>query len=290
MTEPARPPAPADRPGPGGRPPGEPPARTRLPRDRAWPWLLTLVLALAAGVLLAWRPWAPAPAPGAATPDATASTSPTSTAEPSPTATSGATSGTGGFDADSAPALFLTDAELADAVPMAAGQSLADAPEAQWGLPERSTVDPSACTPAVTTTEREPGVFLRRFASDDAVTVIQSVLVLADDAAAQEAFDVLVGTLEDCDAYQQTDPGTDGGAWTADPPTTDRGAVPTVVRALTLSAEGATSPEVEVTALAGNALVTTTASGVDPAAEPADPGTLAGVARSSAERALDGLG
>jgi len=281
MTEPARPPAAAADPAPVATPPR---------RDRAWPWLLTLVLALAAGVLLAWRPWAPAPAPGAAAPDATASASPTSTGQASPTATSGPTSGAAAFDADSAPALFLTDAELAEAVPMAAGQSLADAAEAQWGLPERSAVDPAACTPAVTTTEREPDVFLRRFASDDAVTVIQSVLVLPDAAAAQAAFDALVGTLEDCDAYQQTNPGTDGSAWTADPPTTDRGDVPTVLRTLTLSAEGATSPEVEVTALAGNALVTTTASGVDPEAEPADPATLAGVARSSAERALAGLG
>jgi hypothetical protein len=239
-------------------------------------------------VLLAWRPWAPAPEPREPDPAATASA--TATAGPTPSATSPAPSGAGAFDAGSAPALFLTDAELAEAVPMAAGQSLADAAEAQWGLPERSAVEPSACTPAVTTIEREPDVFLRRFASDDAVTVIQSVMVLADAAAAQEAFDALVGTLEDCDAYQQINPGTDGGSWTAEPPTTDGGDVPTVVRRLTLTAEGATSPEVEVTALAGNALVTTTASGVDPAAEPADPATMAAVARSSAERALAGLG
>ena len=291
MTEPARPPAPADGPAPGGSAPREPATGGAPPRrDRAWPWLLTLVLALAAGVLLAWRPWAPAPGPREPDPAATASAAATPTAEPSPSATSPAPSAAGAFDAGSAPTLFLTDTELAEAVPLAAGQSLADADEAAWGLPERSAVEPSACTPAVTTTEREPDMFLRRFASDDVVTVIQSVMVLADAAAAQEAFDALVGTLEDCDAYQQINPGTDGGSWTAEPPTTDRGDAPTVVRRLTLTAEGATSPEVEVTALAGNALVTTTASGVDPAAEPADPATMAAVARSSAERALAGLG
>lgn len=276
-----------DRPG-SGRPGADRPGGPAPARDRAWPWLLVLVLAVAAGVLLAWRPWAPAPQPRDDAPTATATA--TATAGTSPTATPAPTGGGAAFDAGSAPALFLTDDELATAVPMAAGQSLADADEARWGLPDRSTVEPSSCTPAVTTTEREPDVFLRRFASDDAVTVIQSVLVLPDAAAARSAFDVLVGTLEDCDAYQQTNPGTDGGAWTADPPTTEDGAVPTVVRTLALSAEGATSPEVEVTALAGNALVTTTASGVDPAAEPADPATLAGVARSSAERALAALG
>jgi hypothetical protein len=36
--------------------------------------------------------------------------------------------------------------------------------------------------------------------------------------------------------------------------------------------------------------VTTTASGVDPATEPADAATLVDVSRSSAERALAGLG
>lgn len=289
MTEPPRPPARVDEP---ARADGPAPAAAPPRRDRAWPWLLTLVLAVAAGVLLAWRPWAPAAGPGEVAPQPTATASGTSAA-PSATATSGTetpAAGAAAFDAGSAAALFLTDAELAEAVPMAAGQSLADAAEAQWGLPERSAVEPSACTPAVTTTEREPDVFLRRFASDDAVTVVQSVMVLADAAAAQEAFDALVGTLEDCDTYQQTNPGTDGGSWTAEPPTTDGGDVPTVVRRLTLTAEGATSPEVEVTALAGNALVTTTASGVDPSAEPADPATMAGVARSSAERALAGLG
>lgn len=295
MTEPATPPsgprAPGGpvpgRPAPGGAAPDGPTPRG----DRAWPWLLVLVLAVAAGVLLAWRPWAPAPQPRDEAPAATATptATDTDTAAPSPAAPS-APAAEAAFEAGSAPALFLTDDELAAAVPLAAGQSLADAEEARWGLPERSTVDPSSCTPAVTTTAREPDVFLRRFASGDAVTVIQSVLVLPDAAAARAAFDDLVTTLDACPAYQQTNPGTDGGAWTAEPPETEDGAVPTVARRLTLAAEGATSPEVEVTALAGNALVTTTASGVDPATEPADAAMLVDVARSSAERALAGLG
>ncbi|MCG7285064.1 sensor domain-containing protein [Cellulomonas sp. ACRRI] len=294
MTEPATPPS---GPGaPGGPVPGRPAPDGHAPggaaprRDRAWPWLLVLVLAVAAGVLLAWRPWAPAPQPRDEGPAATATPTDTGAATPSPTAPSAPAADETAFDAGSAPALFLTVDELAAAVPLAAGQFLADAEEARWGLPERSTVDPSSCTPAVTTTSHEPDVFLLRFASGDAVTVVQSVLVLPDAAAARTAFDELVGTLEDCPAYQQTNPGTDGGAWTAEPPETEDGAVPTVVRRLTLAAEGATSPEVEVTALAGNALVTTTASGVDPATEPADAATLVEVSRSSAQRALAGLG
>lgn len=264
------------------------PARTPAPdRSPAWPWLLVLVLAVAAGVLLAWRPWASTASATADGGPATASPSPA--AVPSPPGVP-APEGPGAFDDGTAAALFLTDAELAEAVPMAAGMSLAEVDGAQWGLPVLSTVDPPSCTAAVTIVEEEPAAYLRRFASDETVTVVQSIAVLPDAGAAQEAFDALVGTLGACGAYQQTNPGTDGGAWTGGPPTTERGAVSTVVRRLTLTAEGATSPEVEVTALAGNALVTTTASGVDPGTDPADPGVLAGVARSSAERALGDLG
>lgn len=257
-------------------------------RSRAWPWLLLLVGALAVGVLLAWRPWAePQPAPDAGTPAPTA----TATADPGPTRSPdpGPDQAAGSFDAGTAATLFLTDAELGEAVPDAAGLALADATDARWGLPEGSAVRPPDCTPAVTIVEQEPATFLRRFATDDALTVIQSVMVLPDATAAGAAFDVLVTTLEACDAYEQHTAGVDGGAWTGQPPETDRGAVPSVVRRLTMTAEGATSPEVEVTVLAGDALVTTTVSGVDPSAAPADPDVLAGVARSSAQRALDGL-
>ncbi|WP_454051429.1 sensor domain-containing protein [Cellulomonas sp. Marseille-Q8402] len=265
----------------------EPTSRDESPgRARAWPWLLVLVVALVVGVLLAWRPWAEPRATGdpAGTPSSTGSA--TATTEP---ATPAPAAGAAGFDAGTAATLFLTDAELAQAVPDAAGLSLADAEEAVWGLPQGSAVDPPGCTPAVTIVEEEPETFLRRFASDEAVTVIQSVMVLPDDAAASAAFEVLVRTLEQCDTYEQHNPGVDGGAWTGDPPETDRGVVPSVVRRLTLTAEGATSPEIEVTVLAGDALVTTTASGVDPAADPADPDVLAEVARASAQRALQSL-
>ncbi|GIG37359.1 sensor domain-containing protein [Cellulomonas pakistanensis] len=267
---------------------GPAPARTpAADRSPAWPWLLVLVLAVAAGVLLAWRPWAASGGPRPDVTPAAATSSPSPAAEPSPP---GGTTAPGAFDGATAAALFLTDAELAEAVPMADGMSLTDVDGAQWGLPVLSTVDPPSCTPAVTIVDEEPAAYLRRFASDDTVTVVQSVAVLPDAATAQEAFDALVETLGSCGTYQQSSPGTDGGAWTAGPPTTERGAVSTVVRRLTLTAEGASSPEVEVTALAGNALVTTSASGVDPGTDPADPTALAGVARSSAERALAGLG
>jgi hypothetical protein len=256
-------------------------------RSRFWPWLLVLLVALAAGVLLAWHPWT---ASQAREPQPTASGSP-SAGTPGPTGSAtAAPTVTGGFDAGTAADLFLTDAELAEAVPDAAGSSLAEADEARWGLPTGSRVSPPECTPAVTVVEQEPAVFQRRFASAETVTVIQSVMVLADATAAGDAFDVLVATLGRCEAYEQSNPGVDGGAWTAEQPTTARGEVPTVVRRMSLTAEGATSPEVEVTALAGNALVTTTVSGVDPTTAPADPGVLAGVARSSAQRALDALG
>jgi hypothetical protein len=255
-------------------------------RSRFWPWLLALVVALAAGVLLAWHPWT-APAASEAQATGSASSSPTTPAPAGSTApapTAGA-----GFDAASAPDLFLTDAELAEAVPDAAGLTLDAADEARWGLPTGSRVSPSECTPAVTVVEQEPEVFQRQFATDDTVTVIQSVMVLADATAAGDAFDALVGTLGACDTYEQSTPGVDGAAWSAEQPTTARGAVSTVVRRTTLTAEGASSPEVEVTALAANALVTTTVSGADAAMVPADPGVLAAVARSSAQRALDAL-
>lgn len=251
-------------------------------RSRFWPWLLVLVLALTVGVLLAWRPWTSTAAAGPG--DGTT----TATSEPStaPSATAPTSAAPAGFDEGTADTLFFTDAELAEAVPLAAGQALADVEDPMWGLPPGSAVAPPACTPAVTTVQQQPGVFLRRFVSVEAVTVVQSVDVLADAGVAAEAFDLLVRTLGACDAYEQMNPGIDGGAWTADPPTTDDGPVPTVVRRLMLTAEGTTSPEVEVTALAGNALVTTTVSGVDPATDPADPGVLARVARAAGERAL----
>lgn len=249
-------------------------------RSRAWPWVLVLVGALLVGVLLAWRPWAaPADVVGAApaaTPSATAPGVVPRSPEPAGPA----------FDEASAVALFFTDAELAQAVPLVAGLALADVDEPMWGLPEGSAVTPPSCTPAVTIVEQQPDAFLRRFVGGDAVTVVQSVDVLADADVAAEAFALLVRTAETCDSYRQMNPGVDSGSWTAEPPTAQHGAVPTVVRELTLTAEGATSPEVEVTALAGNALVTTTVSGVDPATAPADPGVLARAARAAGERAL----
>jgi hypothetical protein len=263
------------------------PPQPRGSSTRFWPWLLVLVGALVVGVLLAWRPWA-------ARPSTAAEPEPTATAAPAPTATTpgGAApvSGTAGrFDAGTADTLLLTEDELAQAVPMAAGMSVVPAEDATWGLPAGSRVSPPECTPAVTVVEAEPDVYRLGYASGDEVTVVQSVVVLADAHAASTAFDLLVGTLETCDDYQQTNPGTDGGGWTAEAPATDRGAVPSATRRLVLTAEGAVSPEVEVTVLAANALVTTTVSGVRPNVEPADPEVLTQVARASAARALAGL-
>lgn len=256
-------------------------------RSPFWPWLLLLVLGLAAGIVLAWRPWwtpsaRPEPSPSTVT---TESAAPSPSDTPSPGPTSAAL-----FDATTVPTLFFTDAELAQGVPEADGLSLAVADEAVWGLPEGSSVEPAECTTAVTIVEDEPEVFQRRFAANDTVTVIQTAVLLPDTAGATAAFDALVTTLGQCTAFQQVTPGVDGGSWVAEPPATEDGGVSTVVRRLTLTAEGATSPEVEVTTLAGNALVTTTASGVDPTSDPADPDDLAAVARTSAERALGGLG
>lgn len=271
-------------------PDSAPDAPTAPDRSRFWPWLVALVAALVVAGLVAWRPWSPAPSPDAGTPPTPAGTTsaPTTagaTAQPAP-----GSSAPRAFDATTAADLFLTDAELARAVPDAAGLSLADAEGARWGLPEGSVVQPASCTPAVTVVEQEPEVFLRRLATSDVVVVLQTVAVLPDAAAAGDAFDALVGTLGECAQFQQVTPGVDGGSWTAEPPTTDRGAVPTTAHRQVLTAEGATSPEVEVTALAGNALVTTTASAVDPAGDPGDPAVLAEVAASAAQRALGSLG
>lgn len=249
-------------------------------RSRAWPWLLVLVAAVVVGVLLAWRPWtSTGPGSTAAAP----SSSPTT---PAPTAPAFTAPVGPELDETDAVALFFTDAELAEAVPLAAGLALADVEDPMAGLPPGSAVAPPDCTPAVTVVVQQPDALLRRFAGGDAVTVVQSVHLLADAGAAAEAFDLLVGALGRCDAYEQRNPGIDGAAWTSEPPTADDGSVPTVVRRLTLTAEGAVSPEVEVTARVGNALVTTTVSGVDPESDPADPGVLVRAARAAGERAL----
>lgn len=103
-----------------------PPATGPAPvgdRSPFWPWLLLLVVGLTIGVLLAWRPWADAPARADAEPSATPT--PSATAAPSPSASASAPASTTVFDEATAPGLFFTDAELARAVPDAPGLSLA---------------------------------------------------------------------------------------------------------------------------------------------------------------------
>jgi hypothetical protein len=251
---------PSDPPEPHADRSAEGPTAPTVDRSPAWPWLTLLVAALVAGVLLAWRPWAgsdsvaaaPTPSPSTSSPAPSESAEPTSSTTPSATAAV--------FDEQSARSLFLTEDDIARAAPAtAAGLTVSLMPDdAEWGLPEGSSVDPPSCAAAVTVSTEQPAGYVQQLWQSDLMGVEQSVVLLADADEGDRVLGALADTLADCPEYAQVNPGTDGTMWTAETPETGEGEVPTLLQTRVLSSEGLQIEQVRSHVLVGNAIVTTT--------------------------------
>lgn len=247
---------------------GDPePARDRraVRRRPGAPWWLLGLALLVVGALVATLlvralqgSSTTSPTPTLPPPPATPTTS-ASSATPAPTPS--VTPPAAEFDDGSAAALFVTPGELQAAVPAAAPgvKPGITAGQLAWGLPEGSTVDPAACTVAVTVVRDAPRFFDARSWFNDDVNYQQEVLLLKDADAARTAFGELVNTLDSCTTYSQANPGIDGATWTAQPALEGPGLYPSIVQEVTQTAEGNDFPTYEGHLLVGNAIVSWTA-------------------------------
>ena len=194
------------------------------------------------------------PTPTLPTPPPSASASASSsTPAPTPSVTPPAAE----FDDESAGRLFVTPGELQTAVPAAAPgvKPGITAGQLAWGLPEGSSVDPPACTVAVTVVRDEPTFFDARSWFNDDLSYQQEVLLLDDADAARTAFGELVNTLDGCSTYSQANPGVDGATWTAQPALEGPGLYPSIVQEVTQTAEGDDYATYQGHLLVGNAIV-----------------------------------
>lgn len=225
---------------------------TRRPRRaRRWPaWVAGALLVLAGASTLAARPWASAEPLPFPSPPLTASTEP-ATALPSVLPTVVAPQ----FDATTATGLFLTRPELEDTLPSEDALSASPVLPWAWGIPEGSRVEPARCTVARTVVTTPPVAYHVRGWNGGAVQVRQEVLVVADQAAAADAFRTLVVTLDSCPEYAQLGPGT-GASWVGEPAAESRGRFPSLWQELRRTAEGTTTPGYRGHLLVGNAIVT----------------------------------
>ncbi|WP_154653418.1 hypothetical protein [Cellulomonas massiliensis] len=209
-----------------------------------------LVRSLQASSTTSPTPTLPAP------PSPTASAS-SSTPAPTPSVTPPAAE----FDDDSAAGLFVTPTDLRASVPAAAPgvKPGITAGQLAWGLPEGSSVDPAACTVAVTVVRDAPEFFDARSWFNDDLNFQQEVLLLDDADEARTAFGELVNTLDSCTTYSQANPGIDGATWTAQPALEGPGLYPSIVQEVTQTAEGDDFATYEGHLLVGNAIVSWTA-------------------------------
>ncbi|MFS0703348.1 sensor domain-containing protein, partial [Cellulomonas sp. 179-A 9B4 NHS] len=240
------------------------------PRSRRpWgPWVLAAVLAVAVLVLV--QPWvAGAPVP---TPVATASgSSAPAPREPTPTAASSAGPSTADvvLDATTLPGLLLTRADVEAAVPAAEPGVSAGPPSGQtpWGLPPGGAVEPATCATAVTVVPGPPVAHDALAWANDEVRVEQDVVLLADPAAAREAFRALVTTVDGCTEYTVVDAAGGRTRWVTQPAIEGQGLLPEIVQEVTVRT-GEDEPRARYVghALVGNAIVSWTATALDPAA------------------------
>lgn len=231
-----------------------------------WPWVLgALLVGL---VLVVVRPWA-----GSA-PAASPSPSPTS-APPVPSGTPGAPTSPAGppgadavFDASTLPTLLLTRTDVESALPGAqTGLQQGLAPGATpWGLPTGATVDPAECTAAVTVVDAPPVAHDALAWADEQVQVAQDVVLLPDPVAARQAFGALVTTIDRCAEYTVGDAAGGAVRWVTQPAIEGQGLLPEVVQEVTVQ-DGGSEPRARYVGhtLVGNAIVTWTATALDPA-------------------------
>ena len=274
--------------------PGPGPGRSRA----GWWWLLVAVLAIALVTALVAQPWAPVeteptPTVTVVQPTVAPSTAP-STASPSvPPPGSDAM-----FDATTAPTLFVSSAELLTDVPAAEPevQQRITSGQLPWGLPAGSTVVPPQCTVAVTVVATPPPWFDALMWGNDAMSFEQEVVLLADPAAAREAFRALVTTVDACPEYSQVNPDIDGATWTAEPAIEGQGVYPSIVQEITHSAEGSEVPGYRGHILVGNTIVTWTAEALGAGDREAalatlgDAASLSAMVQDRAQSAVQSLG
>ncbi|QGQ19921.1 hypothetical protein GC089_12710 [Cellulomonas sp. JZ18] len=268
------------------------PGRDPQRRRPWWPWLLGAVLvALVLAVVRPWSDAAPAADPTAtATPPAPA---PTASVTPAPATSPAAPPGADAvFDATTLPRLLLTRGDVESAVPAAeAGVTQGLAPGATpWGLPTGGTVDPPACTTAVTVVAGPPVAHDALAWANEEVRVAQDVVLLPDPATAREAFRTLVTTVDGCTSYTVRDAAGGAVRWVTQPAIEGQGLLPEIVQEVTVQGgDGEPRARYVGHTLVGNAIVTWTATALDPAArEQASDvlGTTDELSRMVEERAL----
>lgn len=229
-------------------------ADPRQRRASRWPrWVAGVLLVLAGASAIAARPWASAePLPF---PSPSLSPSAESSAAPSvlPTLLSPS------FDATSAVDLFLTRAELEEALPAPGALTAWPVLPWAWGVPEGSRVEPERCTVARTVVAGPPVVYDVRGWDGASVRIRQEVHVLPDQNTAGDAFRTLVATVDSCPEYAQLDQGVDGASWAGAPATEAQGRFPSLWQETRHTAEGNVTPGYRGHLLVGNAIVTWTA-------------------------------
>ncbi|WP_456789107.1 hypothetical protein [Cellulomonas sp. P5_C5] len=254
-------------------------------RSRAgWWWLLVAFVAIALVTALVAQPWAPVeteptPTVTVTVPEPEPTVAPTTQSPSVPPPGSDAL-----FDATTAPALFVTSAELLDDVPAAEPEvpQLITSGQLPWGLPLGSTVDPPECTVAVTVVATPPSWFDALMWGNDAMSFEQEIVLLPDPAAAREAFRALVTAVDACPEYSQVNPDIDGATWTVEPAIEGQGIYPSIVQEITHSAEGSEIPGYRGHMLVGNTIVTWTAEALTDGGREAALATLGDAASLSA--------
>ena len=282
---------------PGGPASGTAPASGR--RRTGWWWLLVAVLAVGLVTALVAQPWAPVETEPVPLPTVTGTPSPQPTAVPSATSPSVAPPGADAvFDATTAPTLFITTDDLLADVPAAEPEVDLQITSGMlsWGLPIGSTVDPAACTTALTVVATAPPWYDAMLWGNDTLSFEQEVILFADPAAAREAFRQLVTTVDACPEYRQVNPGVDGATWTAEPALEGQGVYPSIVQEVTHTAEGSDVPGYRGHMLVGNTIVTWTAEALTSGDRDAalatlgDPDSLSGMVQTRAQSAVRSLG
>ncbi len=245
--------------------------RSRRPWGR---WALVVVLAVAVLVLVQpWRAGAPGATP-AASPSPTPTPTPTAAGGSSPAAPGTATSAAGPsaadvvLDATSLPGLLLTRADVQAAVPAArsgvtAGPAAGQTP---WGLPAGGAVEPPTCTTAVTVVPGPPVAHDALAWANEDVRVEQDVVLLPDPVAAREAFRALVTTVDVCTEYTVVDATGGRTRWVTQPAIEGQGLLPEIVQEVTVrTGEDEARARYVGHTLVGNAIVSWTATALDPA-------------------------
>jgi hypothetical protein len=272
--------------------PGPTPGRSRI----GWWWLLVAVLAIGLVAALVAQPWAPVETEPPVTHSTTITPTP-STAPSTPPPSIVVPGADSVFDATTAPALFVTTADLLADVPAAAPEIRLTVASGQlpWGLPLGSTIVPPECLVAATVVAMPPPWYDALVWGNDTLSFQQEVLLLPDPTAARDAFRTLVTTVDACPEYSQVNPGMDGATWTAEPAIEGQGVYPSIVQEVNHSAEGAEIPGYRGHVLVGNAIVTWTAEALTTGTPQAalatlgDPADLSAMVQMQAQEAVRSL-